>query len=82
MPDNRRSWSWPQFAMALGLLPISLLVWIIGMQTADWGGHGRSPDFGFACVVAAPFIGIAGMLWLLVLLMRGFSSMQQGEGKS
>src|SRR6266496_3421218 len=26
MPDNRRPWSWPQFAMAVGLLPVSFLL--------------------------------------------------------
>src|SRR4051794_1388613 len=69
--DERRPWSWPQFAIALGLFPLSFLLWIVGMDAAF--SPQRRP-LASACLVAAPFVAIAGALWLLVLLVRRFTA--------
>jgi hypothetical protein len=79
MLDTGRPWSWTQFAIALALIPLSFLVWFVGMV------KGVVPDssdpfpfwLGNLCLEASPFIGIAGGVWLLVLLFRRFWSKRQ-----
>ena len=71
--DNRRPWSWPQFSVALGLIPVSCLVWIFGMgAVGDPHPEALLTMIRTACLIASPFIGIAGGLWLAVLLVRRF----------
>jgi hypothetical protein len=72
--DKGRPWSWTQFAIALGLIPISFLSWWVGMETAVFRPESdpEPPLIGWLCLVASPFIAIAGGLWLLVLLVRRF----------
>jgi hypothetical protein len=61
---HARPWSWAQFAMAMGLFPLSFILWLVGMDAA----------FGPACLIAAPFIAIAGGIWLLALVVRRFTT--------
>jgi hypothetical protein len=74
MPDTGRRWSWPQFAIALGLIPLGFLVWIVGMEKGVVPSSSDQFPFwlGNLFLVAAPFIGLAGGVWLLVLLVRRF----------
>ena len=74
MPDTTRPWSWPQFAIALGLIPFSFLVWIVGMEKGVVPSSSDPFPFwlGNLCLVSSFFIGLAGGLWLLVLLFRRF----------
>ena len=71
LPDNSRPWSWTQFAIALGLFPVSFLLWLVGM-TAVFGPE-HNP-IALVCLIASPFIAIAGAIWLLVLVVRRFTT--------
>jgi hypothetical protein len=71
LPADRRPWSWIQFVVALSMFPVSFLMWLVGMDAAFRPAHNRNP-IGEVCLIAAPFIAIAGALWLLVLLVRRF----------
>jgi MFS family permease len=69
--DAHRPWSWTQFALALGLFLVSFLLWMVGLDEAFRPDH--NPIAG-ACGIAAPFITIAGAIWLLILLVRRFTT--------
>jgi hypothetical protein len=62
-----RPWSWTQFAIAVGLIPIGFLLWIVGLGAAFGPDH----SLGF-CLLAGPVTGTAGALWAVVLLIRRF----------
>jgi len=74
MLDTGRPWSWAQFAIALGLIPFSFLVWLVGMEK---GVVPSSSDpipiwIGKLCLGPSLFFGLTGGLWLLVFLVRWF----------
>jgi len=71
-PDDR-PWPWTQFAIAAGLIPFSFLLWVFGMDAVgDPRPYAPLTLIRTACLYAAPFVGTAGGLWLLVLLVRRF----------
>jgi hypothetical protein len=64
-----RPWSWSQFAMAIGLLPVSLLMWAIGLESV-FAPH---PDRVLGSLfVLSPLVALTGVVWVLVLVVRRF----------
>jgi hypothetical protein len=66
---NRRAWLWAQFVLASGLFPVAFLLWIVGLNDA-FGPHHNPLAAG--CGIAAPFITMAGAVWLVILHVRRF----------
>jgi hypothetical protein len=73
--DDRRPWSWTQFGIAVSLFPVSFVLWLVGLGDVFRPQH--HPIAG-ACLIAAPFVALTGALWLVVLLVRRFTT---GRGK-
>jgi hypothetical protein len=71
LPDHPRPWPWSQLAVALGAFPVSFILWLVGMDAALGSAHNPNP-IGEVCLVASPFVAIAGALWLWVLVVRKF----------
>ena len=62
-------WPWKQFAIAAGMVPLSFVLWIVGLGAAF---NPRGDPLGVACLVASPFVCGSGVLWILVLIVRYF----------
>jgi hypothetical protein len=67
--DGKRHWSWPQFAMAVGLLPVALLMWAIGLESVF---APRSDRLLGSLFVLSPLVAVSGVVWILVLVVRRF----------
>jgi hypothetical protein len=81
VPDDL-PWLWPQFVMALGLIPVSFLLWIFGMGAVGDPDPTLLTMIRTACLYAGPIIGTAGGLWLLGLLVLRLFWTQQGTEKA
>ena len=55
---NRHSWSWAQFGMALGLIPVGLLCWILGLAVVmGAGSSGNTSDDWLVPIAEFFFLG-------------------------
>jgi hypothetical protein len=72
--DSGRPWPRTQLAIALGLIPLGLITWFLGMVAAFAGDSARTPDWvvelGEFSMLPGLCIAAAGVVWLLVLLVR------------
>jgi hypothetical protein len=68
-PDRKRPWSWTQFAIAAGMLPVSLLMWAIGLESAFDPHPDRAVGLLF---VLSPLVAVTGVVWMVVLVVRRF----------
>jgi hypothetical protein len=70
-PSTRRDtvhpWSWPQFAMAVGPLPLSLIMWAFGLDAVFAPHPNRAVGLVF---VLSPVVALAGIVWIVVLVVR------------
>ena len=75
---NRHPWSWGQFGIALGLIPIGLLCSFLALAVAMGVGSSRNTSDDWLMPIATfflfagPFIVGVGVIWVLVILIRRF----------
>jgi hypothetical protein len=70
-------WHWRQFAIAVGLIPLSFLMWLFGLSGV-WRSHTAppidpNPGWTLICNVImrlSPFVALAGVTWVLVLCVH------------
>jgi uncharacterized membrane-anchored protein len=66
---KKRSRRWIWFLVAIGLLPLSFLMWVNGLGAS----FDRNPNpISITLLILSPAVAIAGVVWLLVLVVRGF----------
>jgi hypothetical protein len=67
--DKNKSRLWIWFLVAIGLLPLSSLMWVIGLGAA----FDRNPNpLSISLLVLSPAIAIVGAIWTLALIVRAF----------
>jgi hypothetical protein len=72
-------WSWWQFAIALGLIPLSCIMFWFGLggvwQSDTPPPIDPNPGWTLICNVLmrlAPFVALASVIWILALIWIGF----------
>jgi hypothetical protein len=65
--QTARPWFW--WAVAVGLLPLSFLMWVFGLQGA-WSDR-PEPTLGTSIcavlLILSPAVALAGVIWIVVL---------------
>ncbi len=65
--NEEQRFPWRQFGIALALLPLSLGMWAIGLESA-FSPHPNLIEG--LLLLGSPFVAIAGALWALVIVAR------------
>jgi hypothetical protein len=67
--DKNKSRLWIWFLVAIGLLPLSLLMWVNGLGAS----FDRNPNpISITLLILSPAVAVVGVVWILVLIVRAF----------
>jgi hypothetical protein len=82
--DEKPSRAWIRCLVAIGLLPLSVLLGKLGLDGAFAAGPEAmlGPSFWLAILLLSPAVALTGLIWIVVLIRRSNSGAERSKPQS